>query len=446
LTLEALRLLAQVDLGAGRSAEAREHLDEAIALRDRIAASLPDAMRSSYFTRPDRQELTKVGDDRLASDKAMSRSDPPRGASSGEARPLVREIVGRDPAIRALLAAIPRVARSRTTVLIRGESGTGKELVAGAIHRASDRRDGSLVTVNCAALVDTLLLSELFGHEKGAFTGAVARHRGRFELAASGTLFLDEIGDISTRTQVALLRVLQDGSFERVGGTTSISADVRVVCATHRDLRALVERGEFREDLYYRLRGITLEVPPLRARLGDLPYLAAHLLERIAAERRERPKTLSADAMEVLRTHRWPGNVRELENALRAASLFAEGDTITGATLVESAGDLAPRTVRVADAPHDGRGAPAGGRAVSPGPLPSSDGPAAIAYSQVRGGALSLPKMKRTIERECIARALAETRGNIARAALLLGMKRPRVSQLVREYGLAIGPSDDRDS
>src|SRR5262249_19432117 len=244
-----------------------------------------------------------------------------------------------DPAIRGLIAAVKKVARSNATVLVRGESGTGKELVAEALHRASDRAAGPLVTVNCAALVETLLLSELFGHEKGAFTGAFARRRGRFELAEGGTLFLDEIGAISARTQVALLRVLQERTFERVGGTTPLRANVRIVCATHRDLRAMVERGDFREDLYYRLRGITLEVPALRQRMGDLPRLGEHLLARIAVERGEPAKTLSPDALDLLARHRWPGNVRELENALRAASLFAEGGTITAADLVENVDD-----------------------------------------------------------------------------------------------------------
>ena len=299
--------------------------------------------------------------------------------------------------------------------------------------------------MNCAALVETLLLSELFGHEKGAFTGAIARRRGRFEMAENGTLFLDEIGDISARTQVALLRVLQERTFERVGGTTPIRANVRVICATHRDLKAMVERGEFREDLYYRLRGITLEVPALRARMGDLRSISEHLLARIAAERSEGKKSLSSDALDLLSRHRWPGNVRELENALRAASLFAEGDVITAATLAENVDDLRGvaqsfRTraiqVDVPEAPEDdGEG--------SEGPLPSSEANAtAVAYTQVRGGSTSLPDLKRQIERDCIARALAETKGNITRAAALLGMKRPRLSQLVKQYGLAAVSSE----
>src|SRR5262245_60834168 len=186
----------------------------------------------------------------------------PRPLRSPAAAP--RKIVGRDPAILALIGAVQKVGASDATVLIQGESGTGKELVAEALHEASARRAGPMIKVNCAALVETLLLSELFGHERGSFTGAAARRRGRFELAEGGTLFLDEIGDISPRTQVALLRVLQDRTFERVGGVTSLRANVRIVCATHRDLRAMVARGEFREDLYYRLRQVVLEVPALR--------------------------------------------------------------------------------------------------------------------------------------------------------------------------------------
>ena len=276
---------------------------------------------------------------------------------------------------RRSAASSSRSARSRasnSTVLIRGESGTGKELVAEALHRASDRANGPLVSVNCAALVETLLLSELFGHEKGAFTGAASRRRGRFEMAEGGTLFLDEIGDISPRTQVALLRVLQEKTFERVGGTQPIRANVRVICATHRDLKAMVERGEFREDLYYRLRGITLEVPALRARLGDLPKIAEHLLGRIAPSAPSRRRRIAADALELLQRHRWPGNIRELENVLRAVSLFAEGEIITASDLIDNVDDF-----RVRRAVRPGVAAPDLASAVSlrprlvPAPLPS---------------------------------------------------------------------------
>jgi DNA-binding NtrC family response regulator len=215
------------------------------------------------------------------------------------------------------------------------------------------------------------------------------------------------------------------------------------VCATHRDLKAMVESGEFREDLYYRLCGITLEVPPLRARLTDVGLIGEHILARMASERREEPKTLSADAVELLSRHRWPGNVRELENALRAASLFADGRTITAATLSENVDDLRASSARArpAAAPaslvHSDDG-PAEDAGEIDAPLPDDEaGATSVAYAQVRAGGTSLPDIKRQIERDCIARALAETRGNITRAAALLGMKRPRLSQLVKQYGLA---------
>jgi transcriptional regulator with GAF, ATPase, and Fis domain/tetratricopeptide (TPR) repeat protein len=460
LVIEAHALLAEIHRAAGRNETARAHVSGAVALRDQIASTLPGDVRSAFLSRPDLTALSKLhaalyeptcqGEQ---GELAPASQSSPR-SSSRPPPALPREIVGDDPAVRGLLAAVRKVARSSSTVLVRGESGTGKELVADAIHRASERAAGPLVTVNCAALVETLLLSELFGHEKGAFTGAIARRRGRFEMAEGGTLFLDEIGDISARTQVALLRVLQERTFERVGGTAPIRANVRVICATHRDLKAMVERGEFREDLYYRLRGITLEVPPLRSRMGDLPRISAHLLARIALERGEGEKSLSADALELLGRHRWPGNIRELENALRAASLFAEGDVITAATLLDNVDDLrAAASVRMRAAPPLPSGTIGDDLADDDEPLDGGDGAdgalppveasaTAVAYSQVRAGTTSLPDIKRQIERDCIARALAETRGNITRAAALLGMKRPRLSQLVKQYGLAAVSSE----
>jgi|GEM_PF-399472 len=459
LIIEAHVLLAEIHRASGRLEAARAHVEHAAALRDQIAATLPDDVRGAFLSRPDLVSLARlqaIREPLSCADLAPQSQSQPRSSSRPPAG-APRELVGDDPAIRGLLTAVRKVARSSSTVLVRGESGTGKELVAEAIHRASERAAGPLVTVNCAALVETLLLSELFGHEKGAFTGAIARRRGRFELAEGGTLFLDEIGDISPRTQVALLRVLQERTFERVGGTAPIRANVRVICATHRDLKAMVERGEFREDLYYRLRGITLEVPPLRARMGDLPRISDHLLARIAIERGEAKKTLSSDAVDLLGRHRWPGNVRELENALRAASLFADGSIITAATLVENVDDLRavaagprarpslpPPVLASVDAPQAGGADVVGGDDDGEaGPLPLSEASAtAVAYTQVRAGGTSLPDIKRQIERDCIARALAETKGNITRAAALLGMKRPRLSQLVKQYGLAAVSSE----
>ncbi len=465
LEREAHVLLAELHRGVDALVEARAHVEQALALRDRMAESLPTDVKAAFLAQPSIAALSRMHAQLAEPPPSQPETDDDGLRGSGERSPrslrsssTPRELVGEDPAIRGLLTAIKKVARSSATVLIRGESGTGKELVAEALHRASERASGPLVTVNCAALVETLLLSELFGHEKGAFTGAFARRRGRFELAEGGTLFLDEIGDISARTQVALLRVLQERTFERVGGTTAIRANVRIVCATHRDLRAMVERGEFREDLYYRLRGITLEVPALRSRMGDLPRIADSLLLRIAVERGEAPKSLSSDAIELLGRHRWAGNVRELENALRAASLFAETALISAVDLADNVDDLralsgpgsaaSPRfassssSSSLAAVGTDLTEAPADDD-VDGLPLPSTEANATqVAYAQVRQGAVSLSDLKRQIERDCIARALAETKGNITRAAALLGMKRPRLSQLVKQYGLAAVSSE----
>lgn len=467
-------LAAELLRGQGDEPGARRHVEQAAALCDRVVGSLTGDVRAAFLARPDVQAVLRLRDGLAAAELSPSfapaqescevlpetqprpgahrpRADRPRAdrpcADRPCADPTVRpaavrhELVGDDPAIRGLHTAIRKIARTNSTVLIRGESGTGKELVAEAVHRASSRSTGPFVAVNCAALVETLLLSELFGHEKGAFTGAAARRRGRFEIAEGGTLFLDEIGDISPRTQVALLRVLQERTFERVGGSASIHADVRIICATHRDLKAMVERGEFREDLYYRLRGITLEIPPLRARMGDLPRIADHLLGRIACERGESPKLLSSEAYALLGRHVWHGNVRELENALRASSLFAEGDVISASDLADNVEDLKWLGAGTSPPPPVPCVAVPAPAAVSLGA--GAADPTVVAYACVRSGSVSLSDLKRGIERDCIARALAETHGNITRAAALLGMKRPRMSQLVKQYGLAAVSTED---
>ncbi len=226
-----------------------------------------------------------------------------------------------------------RAAASRATILIRGESGTGKELLARAIHYASPRAKGPLVAVNVAALPDTLLESELFGHERGAFTGADREHRGRFELADGGSLFLDEIGDLPRGTQVKLLRVLQEQAFERLGGTRTLRVDVRVLAATNRDLEGMVARGEFRDDLYYRLNVVPVEMPPLRERREDIPALAEHFLKRFAEENQAPRKEVSREAMDLLLKYHYPGNVRELENLVHRAVVLSRGSTITAADL-----------------------------------------------------------------------------------------------------------------
>jgi DNA-binding NtrC family response regulator len=237
-------------------------------------------------------------------------------------------IVGSSPEMQQVFKSVAQIAPSRATVLITGESGTGKELVAAAIHHRSPRAAGPFVRLHCAALAETLLESELFGHERGAFTGADKRREGRFEQASGGTLFLDEIGEISLATQVKLLRVLQEREFERVGGNQTVRVDVRVIAATNRDLKALVAAGRFREDLYYRLNVINLTLPTLRERSSDIPALAMHFLKRYAEESGKQIKTFSDAALALLAHHAWPGNVRELENVVERAVVLAEGEII----------------------------------------------------------------------------------------------------------------------
>ena len=366
------------------------------------------------------------------------------------------KMIGSHRRMRQVFDLIERVAPYESIVLIRGESGTGKELVAEAIHESSPRRGQPFIKVNCGALVESLLLSELFGHERGSFTGALARRKGRFELADGGTIFLDEIGDVSPKTQVALLRVLQEREFERVGGTAPIKVDVRIICATNRDLEAMVAAGTFREDLYYRLQGLQIELPPLRERREDLALLADHFLERIARERNGERKVLAPGALEMLASYRWPGNIREFENVLRSVSLFADGaeiqvqDFADYAEIFRGEGRDAERGAAT-QAAQAAINAGAGGAAAAglaggktqlngsaAGARPAKGNAIDTAYQHAQDSGLSLKELKRRIELECITRALADAGGNITRAADLLGMKRPRLSQLVKEHGISL--------
>lgn len=250
--------------------------------------------------------------------------------ATGEAAEMVLPgVVGRSAVMREVMSQVRRVAAARTTVLVTGESGTGKELVAQAIHSLSPRADGPFVAVHCAALSESLQEAELFGHEKGAFTGAVERVIGRFELAHGGTLFLDEIGEISPATQVKLLRVLETQRFERVGGSKTISVDVRVVAATNRDLKAMSEAGTFREDLYYRLNVINIGLPPLRQRREDIPAIIDYYLKKCAADNGRPVMHCGGDALQMLSAYDWPGNVRELRNCVERMVVFAQGSTLT---------------------------------------------------------------------------------------------------------------------
>jgi two-component system response regulator AtoC len=243
------------------------------------------------------------------------------------------KIVGSSPGLRHVLDIVKKVAKSNTTVLIRGETGTGKELIAGAIHHNSLRNSRNFVKVNCAALQENLLESELFGHEKGAFTSADKQRIGRFEQADGGTLFLDEIGDMSPSTQAKILRVLQEHEFERLGGTRTLRVDVRLVAATNRDLAGMVQSGQFREDLYYRLNVVSIEMPPLRERKDDIVPLATTFIRRFSGELKKKIEGLDADAQKLLIRYNWPGNIRELENTIERAMLLTEGRAIGGSDL-----------------------------------------------------------------------------------------------------------------
>jgi PAS domain S-box-containing protein len=272
-------------------------------------------------------------------------------------------IIGKSPRLRAIFDLVETVADSDSTVLLQGESGTGKGLFAQAIHQFSPRRGHPFVKVSCAALPEALLESELFGHEKGAFTGAVRAREGRFEMAHRGTIFLDEIGDLSPAMQVKLLRVLQEHEFERVGSNRTVKVDVRVIAATHRPLRHLMQEGKFREDLFYRLNVIPIHIPPLRERMEDVPLLAEHLLGRLSARGKGRGKHLSPRTLGILLRHTWPGNVRELENVLEHAVVCTEGPVIEPHALPES---LLAAVQGTAEAPAAAQAGP------SHGPLPTA--------------------------------------------------------------------------
>jgi two-component system response regulator AtoC len=262
-------------------------------------------------------------------------------------------LIGDSPAMQDVYKTIGRVARSDATVLVSGETGTGKELVATVLHRNSTYSAGPLIKVNCAALPETLLESELFGHEKGAFTGAVAQRKGRFELANKGTIFLDEVGEMTLATQKKLLRVLQEREFERVGGTNTIKVDTRVIAATNKDLPLEIDAGNFREDLYYRLNVIAIELPPLRERHTDIPLLVEHFLHKHRYGRGSPPARISQEAMSKLMTHDWPGNVRELENTVERAVIMSRGGIIA-ADHITFPGQEVRRSVDVTQAIADG--------------------------------------------------------------------------------------------
>ena len=312
------------------------------------------------------------------------------------------DIVGESEAMERVYQMIGKVAPTDSTVYIFGESGTGKELVARAVHEASPRRDQPFVRVNCSALAETLLESELFGHEKGSFTGAHKRRLGRFELADGGTIFLDEIGDISPAIQLKLLRVLQERAFERVGGEETIEVDVRVITATNKDLKEEVAAGRFREDLFYRLHIIPMTLPPLRDRPSDIALLVDHFIGKLAGRTKSDVDGVAPDAMEALKVYDWPGNVRELENVIEHALVFAEGDKI-------GLHDLPPA---ITGRSHD-------------------------ALLAIPEGDRSLPDILEDLERQLILRAFEKAEGVKTETARLLGIKTSALYYKLEKYDIA---------
>jgi len=375
---------------------------------------LPVVMLTAHATVPDAVEAMKIGAaDFLTKpfereailfvvDKALKRSEagPPEPPRMGD------DFVGESNAMEEVFELIDRASRSMATVLVRGETGTGKELIARAIHEQSGRADGPFVKVHCAALPESLLESELFGYEKGAFSGATSRKPGRIEIADGGSLFLDEIGDVSLATQVKLLRVLQDRTFERLGGTSTLTADVRFIAATHRDLEEMIESSDFREDLFYRLNVIPIWSPPLRERRDDIGRLSAHFCAKFGAVN-GRGVTLSDDAIAALQAEPWPGNVRQLQNLVERLVVLSDATLLTA--------DDVDRELSRSQRRSGSR------RAIG---------------STETGETETLEERRRRAEVEAIADALERCTGNRSQAARLLGVSRRTLYNKLEEYGM----------
>jgi len=369
-------------LSVDRLFSAAISLEEDVRLLSIVASMIAQAVRLRQTAMEEKQHL--IADNLRLQDELKERFRP-------------ANIIGRSKKMQAVYDLIAQVAHSDTTVLIRGESGTGKELVANAIHYNSRRSDKPFVKVNCAALPETILESELFGHERGAFTGAVTARKGRFELANGGTIFLDEVGDFSPATQIKLLRVLQEREFERVGGTRTIKVDVRIIAATNRNLEEAMARGQFRPDLYYRLNVFPIHVPPLRERKADILLLADYFVEKYSKANHKNIRRISTPAIDMLVAYHWPGNVRELENCIERAVLLSNDDVIHGHHL--------PPTLQTAEAT---------------GTAPPN----------------TLPAILDNVERELILDALKSARGNKAKAARILGISERLMGLRVRKHNI----------
>jgi len=356
-------------------------------------------------------------------------------------------IVGNSPAMQQVYKLIGQVAPTNTTILITGESGTGKELVARAIYQNGSRLNKPFIAINCAAIPENLLESELFGHEKGSFTGALAQRIGKFEQCDGGTLFLDEIGDMPLTTQTKILRVLQEGEISRVGNNQSIKTDVRIIAATNKDLWQAVQSKQFREDLFYRLNVVRVNLPPLRERTTDLPILTAYFINKFRLKHPTGPSQIAEEALAAIQAHTWPGNVRELENCVQRAMVLATGNTIMLANLPEeiSRGQRsglsgAPRPEPVApssSAPATPTQTPPAPSTLSPGAEPTQNDVAQAVETLFEFARRNKSfKLLPAAERELIVRALAETSGNQVQAARLLGITRATLRKRVDKFGI----------
>ncbi len=387
-----------------------------------------------YLLKPfDIPRMQRVVNEAIATARAQR-----RGVAAGPPAPVPESpsadaVIGISAAMQEVYKQIGRVAEKDITVLIRGESGTGKELVARAIYRNSRRASRPFVVVNGAAIPDTLLESELFGYERGAFTGAQARHAGRFEQADGGTIFLDEIGELTAQTQAKLLRVLQEGEVTPLGGGDTRHVDVRVICATNRDLQAMLRAGQFREDLFYRLNVITIQMPPLRDRREDIPVLAAYFLNQYRKELGRHVRGLEAAALRAVEAYPWPGNVRELENTLKRAVLLAKGPLLTVEDLRLG---IEPGAPPAEPAPAD---AP---------PAASSEPIESLGWEALLDRALSRAvstrgreKLMPAVERVLITKALERTAGNQVQAARLLGISRNTLRSRMSKYAIRVEPA-----
>jgi len=366
----------------GTVADSSRHSDELLDLLRLFASMITQAYRIEYAVRGERERLRE--ENQHLKLELKEKYD-------------FSHIIGTSNAMKLVYEQVTQVARSNATVLLRGESGTGKELIANAIHYNSLRSKKPFVKVNCAALPESLIESELFGHEKGAFTGADRLKRGRFELAEGGTLFLDEIGDLPQQTQIKLLRVLQEREFERVGGTQTLRSNIRLIAATNKDLETSIRNGQFREDLYYRLNVFTIFLPPLRERKSDILLLAEYFLEKYEREHNKRVRRISTPAIDMLMSYHYPGNVRELENAIERAVLACDANVIHGHHL--------------------------------PPTLQTAEGSGTVTD-------LSLAAAVAAFERGLIQDALKSTRGNVAKAAKLLASTERIIGYKIRKYGI----------